>query len=46
MLNVVEQERAKLAVDLDELVRVRGAGRMLAVALEGEVEAYLAAHAG
>jgi putative transposase len=46
MLSVVVdgQARAELATDLDELFR-EGARRMLAVALEGEVEAYLAAHA-
>jgi putative transposase len=45
MLSVVvdEQARAELALDLDELFR-EGARRMLAVALEGEVEAYIAAH--
>jgi len=41
---VDEQARAELATDLDELFR-EGARRMLAVALEAEVEAYLAAHA-
>src|SRR6266511_3631320 len=46
MLSVVvdEQARAELVLDLDELVR-EGARRMLAVALEAEVDAYLAAHA-
>jgi putative transposase len=47
MLSVVvdnEQARAELTLDLDELVR-EGARRMLAVALEAEVEAYIAAHA-
>jgi transposase-like protein len=39
-----EQRRAELACDLDELVR-EGARRMLAAALEAEVDAYLAAHA-
>jgi putative transposase len=45
MLSVVtdEQSRAELACDLDELVR-EGARRMLAAALEAEVDAYLAAH--
>jgi putative transposase len=45
MLSVVvdEQGRAELTTDLDELFR-EGARRMLAVALEGEVEAYIAAH--
>jgi putative transposase len=45
MLSVVvdEQARAELAVDLDELFR-EGARRLLAVALEAEVEAYIAAH--
>jgi putative transposase len=38
-----EQSRAELACDLDELVR-EGARRMLAAALEAEVDAYLAAH--
>jgi putative transposase len=44
MLSVVvdEQARAELALDLDELLRV-GARRMLAVALEAEVDAYIAA---
>jgi putative transposase len=46
MLSVVadEQARAELATDLDELFR-EGARRMLAAALEAEVEAYIAAHA-
>jgi transposase-like protein len=46
MLSVVvdEQVRAELTTELDELFR-EGARRMLAVALEGEVEAYIAAHA-
>jgi putative transposase len=46
MLSVVvdEQARAELVLDLDELVR-EGARRMLAAALEAEVDAYLAAHA-
>jgi hypothetical protein len=41
MLSVVvdEQARAELATDVDELFR-EGARRMLAVALEAEVEAY------
>jgi putative transposase len=45
MLSVVTDEagRAELAMDLDELVR-EGARRMLAAALEAEVDAYLAAH--
>jgi putative transposase len=45
MLSVVtdEQRRAELACDLDELVR-EGARRMLAAALEAEVDTYLAAH--
>jgi len=38
------QARAELTLGLDELVR-EGARRMLAVALEAEVEAYTAAHA-
>ena len=46
MLSVVgDQGRSELVVDLDELVR-EGARRMLAVALEEEVAAYIAAHAG
>ena len=46
MLSVVvdEQAQAELTTDLDELFR-EGARRMLAAALEAEVEAYLAAHA-
>jgi len=46
MLSVVvdEQARAELTTDLDELFR-EGARRMLATALEAEVEAYLATHA-
>jgi putative transposase len=45
MLSVVvdEQARAELTTDLDELFR-QGARRMLAAALEAEVEAYIAAH--
>jgi putative transposase len=45
MLSVVtdEQSRAGLATDLDELVG-EGARRMLAAALEAEVDTYLAAH--
>jgi putative transposase len=45
MLSVVadEQARAELTTDLDELLR-EGARRMLAVALEAEVEACIAAH--
>jgi putative transposase len=45
MLSVVvdEQARAELTTDLDELFR-QGARRMLQVALEAEVEAYIAAH--
>jgi transposase-like protein len=45
MLSVVTDEpaRAELTMNLDELVRA-GARRMLAVALEAEVDAYLAAH--
>jgi putative transposase len=45
MLRVVadDQARAELATDLDELLRL-GARRMLAVALEAEVQAYIAAH--
>ena len=44
MLRVVvdESSRAELAADLDEIAR-EGARRMLAMALEAEVEAYLAA---
>src|SRR4029450_13656404 len=46
MLGVVvdDQARAELTLDLDELFR-EGARRMLAVALEAEVEAYIAGHA-
>jgi transposase-like protein len=46
MLSVVvdKQARAELTSGLDELFR-QGARRMLAVALEAEVEAYIAAHA-
>jgi transposase-like protein len=46
MLSVVvdDQARAELSTDLDELFR-EGARRMLAAALEAEVEAYIAAHA-
>ena len=46
MLSVVvdDQARAELTLDLDELFR-EGARRMLAVALEAEVEAYIATHA-
>ena len=46
MLSVVADEcaRAELGLDLDELAR-EGARRMLAAALEAEVDAYLAAHA-
>lgn len=45
MLSVITdaQAHAELRVDLDELVR-EGARRMLAAALEAEVDAYLAAH--
>ena len=42
---VGDEGRSELVVDLDELVR-EGARRMLAVALEEEVAAYVAAHAG
>src|SRR5512142_464863 len=47
MLKAVEDAAAReeLAAGLDEIVR-EGARRMLAAALEAEVEAYLAAHAG
>jgi putative transposase len=46
VLSVIGDEgRSELVVDLDELVR-EGARRMLAVALEEEVAAYVAAHAG
>jgi putative transposase len=46
MLSVVADERARseLRLDLDELAR-EGARRMLAAALETEVDAYLAEHA-
>ena len=46
MLSVVTDAQAhdELRLDLDELVR-EGARRMLAAALEAEVDAYLAAHA-
>ena len=45
-MSVVGQEgRSEFVVDLDELV-CEGARRMLAVALEQEVAAYIAAHAG
>jgi transposase-like protein len=46
MLSVVtdSQTRPELRLDLDELAR-EGARRMLAQALEAEVDAYLAAHA-
>src|SRR5207247_9591914 len=46
MLSVVAdgQARAELALDLDELFR-EGARRMLAVALEAEVDAYIAGYA-
>jgi putative transposase len=46
MLSVVADERARaeLCLDLDELAR-EGARRMLATALEAEVDAYLATHA-
>jgi transposase-like protein len=46
MLSVVADEaaRSELAMSLDELAR-EGARRMLAVALEAEVDAYIAAHA-
>jgi putative transposase len=46
MLSVVADERARseLRLDLDELAR-EGARRMLAAALEAEVDAYLAEHA-
>ena len=42
---VGDEGPSELVVDLDELVR-EGARRMLAVALEEEVAAYVAAHAG
>ena len=46
MLSVVPDDaaQAELRLDLDELFR-EGARRMLAVALEAEVDAYIAAHA-
>jgi len=46
MLSVIPEEaaQAELRLDLDELFR-QGARRMLAVALEAEVEAYIAAYA-
>jgi transposase-like protein len=46
MLSVIPDEaaQAELGLELDELFR-EGARRMLAVALEAEVEAYIAAHA-
>ncbi len=46
MLSVVTDEaaRSELAMSLDELAR-EGARRMLAAALETEVDAYLATHA-
>jgi hypothetical protein len=46
MLRVIADDsaRAELHTDLDELARV-GARRMLAAALEAEVDAYLAAYA-
>jgi hypothetical protein len=46
MLSVVPDDAAQAALrlELDELFR-EGARRMLAVALEAEVEAYIAAHA-
>ena len=46
MLSVATNARAdaELCLDLDQLVR-EGARRMLATALEAEVEDYLAAHA-
>lgn len=47
MLKVVAHEAARedLAASLDEIVRV-GARRVLATALEDEVAAYIAVHAG
>ncbi len=47
MLRVVTDDdaRAELAVGLDEIVR-EGARRMLAAALEAEVDAYIEALAG
>jgi putative transposase len=46
MLSVAadDQARAELSTDMDELFR-EGARRMLAAALEAEVEAYITAHA-
>jgi hypothetical protein len=46
MLSVATDARVQdeLRLDLDELVR-EGARRMLAAALEAEVDAYLAGHA-
>jgi putative transposase len=46
MLSVIADEaaRSELAMSLDELAR-EGARRMLAAALEAEVDAYIAAHA-
>jgi putative transposase len=46
MLSVIadEQARAELALDLDALLR-EGARRMLAVALEAEIDAYITAYA-
>jgi putative transposase len=45
MLSVVvdDQARAELTLELDELFR-EGARRMLAAALEAEVQAYIATH--
>jgi hypothetical protein len=47
MVSVITDAQAhdELRVDLDQLVR-EGARRMLAVGLEAEVDAYLAAHQG
>jgi putative transposase len=47
MLKIVADEAARedLAASLDEIVR-EGARRMLAAALEDEVAAYIATHAG
>jgi putative transposase len=47
MLSVATNEHAhtELNLDLDELVR-EGARRMLTAALEAEVDAYIAVHAG
>jgi hypothetical protein len=42
---VGEEGRSEFDIDLDELV-CEGARRMLAVALEEEVAAYIAAHTG